>query len=84
MNGVENEYRVALSSEKSLEKSMDQARSSFQQSNRKEFEYRELEQEAKTRREIYNTFLTRFNESSATGDLTSANARISDPAVAPI
>lgn len=84
LNGVENEYRVALSSEKSLEKSMEQVRSSFQSSNRKEYEFRELEQEATTRREIYNTFLTRFNETSATGDLTSANARISDPAVAPI
>lgn len=84
LNGVEHEYKVALSSERSLEKTMDQARTSFQSLNRKEYELRELEQEAKTRREIYNTFLTRFNETSATGDLTTANARISDPAVAPL
>lgn len=84
LNGVENEYRVALASERSLEESMDQARTSFQSLNRKEYELRELEQEANTRREIYNTFLTRFNETSATGDLTTANARVSDPAVSPI
>ncbi len=84
LRGVENEYQVALSNEQSLERSMERTSSNFQNLRRKEFEYRELEQEANTRREIYNTFLTRFNETSATGDLTSANARIADPAVAPI
>lgn len=84
INGVENDYKVALSSERSLEQTMVQARDSFQSLNRKEYELRELEQEADTRREIYNTFLTRFNETSATGDLTTANARVSDPAIAPI
>lgn len=84
INGVANDYRVALASERSLEQSMERARASFQDLNRTDYQLRELEQEAQTRREIYNTFLTRLNETSATGDLTSANARVSDPAVAPL
>ena len=84
INGVQNDYRVALASERSLEQSMQQARSSFQDLSRMDYQLRELEQEAETRREIYDTFFTRFNETSATGDLTTANARISDPAVAPL
>lgn len=84
INGVQNDYRVALASERSLEQSMQQARSSFQDLNRMDYQLRELEQNVQTRREIYNTFFTRFNETTATGDLTTANARLSDPADVPL
>jgi len=43
-----------------------------------------LQQEVDVNRQLYDTFFTRLNETAATGDLESANARISDPAVAPL
>ena len=81
INGLENDLKVARASERSLESSLDSARADFQNLNRKESRFRELEQEVETRRNLYNTFLTRFNETNATADLTTTNARITDPAV---
>ncbi|WP_415883612.1 GumC family protein [Neptuniibacter sp. QD34_54] len=83
VNGVENQYKAALASEKSLENSLATTKGSMQDLSRKEFKLRELQQDVDTKRALYDTFFTRFNETSATGDLRSANARIVDPAVKP-
>ena len=83
VNGIENEYRVARANERSLESSLGNTKTTLQDLNRKEYRLNELEQEAETNRKLYDTFFTRLNETAATGDLEAANARISDPAVAP-
>ncbi|WP_415893557.1 GumC family protein [Neptuniibacter sp. PT8_73] len=83
VNGIENQYKAALASEKSLENSLAATKGSMQDLSRKEFKLRELQQDVDTKRALYDTFFTRFNETSATGDLRTANARIVDPAVKP-
>ena len=83
VNGIENQYRVARANERSLESSLGSTKTALQDLNRKEYRLNELEQEAETNRKLYDTFFTRLNETAATGDLEAANARISDPAVAP-
>lgn len=84
VNGIENKYRVARSSERSLEGSLGSTKQEIQGLKRKEYQLKELEQEVETNRQLYDTFFTRLNETAATGDLETANARIADPAVAPI
>ena len=84
VNGIENKYRVARSSERSLEGSLGNTKQEIQGLKRKEYQLKELEQEVETNRALYDTFFTRLNETAATGDLESANARIADPAVAPM
>jgi len=82
--GIESDYRAALASEKSLDNALSGTKGNLQDLSRKEFKLRELEQNVETKRAIYNTFLQRINETSATGDLNTANARIVDPAVVPV
>jgi succinoglycan biosynthesis transport protein ExoP len=84
VNGIENQYRVARASETSLENSLGSTKQEMQGLKRKEYQLKELEQEVETNRQLYDTFFTRLNETAATGDLESANARIADPAVAPL
>lgn len=84
VNGIENKYRVARSSENSLEGSLGSTKQQIQGLKRKEYQLKELEQEVETNRQLYDTFFTRLNETAATGDLETANARIADPAVAPV
>lgn len=84
VNGIETTYKVALANERSLQGSLDGTKGNIQSLSRKEYRLRELQQDVDAKRAIFNTFLKRFNETSATGDLNTANARISDPAVVPI
>ena len=84
INGIKSDYSAALASEKSLEKALAKTRVGLQDLGRKEYKRKELENEAESKRAVYDTFLQRFNETNATGDLNSANARIVDPAVVPV
>ncbi|MFT7431620.1 MAG: succinoglycan biosynthesis transport protein ExoP, partial [Colwellia sp.] len=80
---IENEYQVALEAVKSLERSLADTRNNMLQLSGKEFRLRELQQDVDTKRTIYDQFYKRLSETTATGDLSTANARISDPATKP-
>jgi succinoglycan biosynthesis transport protein ExoP len=84
VNGIETSYKVALANERSLQATLDGTKGNIQDLSRKEYRLRELQQDVEAKRAIFNTFLKRFNETSATGDLNTANARVSDPAVVPV
>src|SRR5690606_22596610 len=47
------------------------------------FRLREQQREVDANRALYDTFMTRLKETSATSDLDSATARVVDPAVVP-
>ncbi len=83
VKGIENQYRVALSNERSLDASLSRTKEQMQEIKRKEYRLRQLELEALTSRKLYDTFFTRLNETAATGDLSTAIARNVDPAVPP-
>ncbi|UTW02445.1 polysaccharide biosynthesis tyrosine autokinase [Amphritea atlantica] len=83
VNGIENEYRLALSAERSLKSAVNNTKQELQSINRKDYRLKELEKEVDANRQLYDTFFTRLSETNATGDLQSANARISDPAHPP-
>jgi succinoglycan biosynthesis transport protein ExoP len=81
VDSVVKEYQAALATEKSLESQLQQSKGTIQNLNRKEIQLNALEREAATSRQLYETFLTRYGETSATRDAQQANARVVDKAV---
>ena len=78
--GIENKYQIAQDNVASLEQSLADTRSQMQSLSGKEYKLNELQQDVITKRELFEQFFTRFSETSATGDLKTANARITDKA----
>lgn len=81
--GIENNFATAKAKEASLLKSLEITKSKMRDINRTEFALGEYVRAAKGDRALYETFFKRIRETSATGDLQTANARIVDPAVVP-
>lgn len=81
--GIENNFATAKSKEASLLKSLEITKSKMRDINRTEFALGEYVRAAKGDRALYETFFKRIRETSATGDLQTANARIIDGAVIP-
>ena len=81
--GIERNYQLAVANENSLRASVESNKAQIQKISRKEFEVRELMREVEANRILYETFVTRLKETTATADLESANARVVDPAVLP-
>lgn len=81
--GIERNYQLALANERSLQSSFDVNKSEIQDISRKEFKVRELEREVESNRTLYETFMNRLKETSATSDLQTSNARVVDHAVLP-
>ena len=81
--GIERNYQLAVANESSLRASFDANKAQIQDISRKEFRLRELQREVETNRALYETFMNRLKETSATSDLESANARIVDAATEP-
>ncbi|KZZ46238.1 hypothetical protein A3759_07130 [Thalassolituus sp. HI0120] len=82
-SGIKQDYQVAKTQERSLEKALNEVKKKIQSLNRTEFELSEYTREVKANRSLYNAFFKRIRETSETGDLQTANARIVDPAVLP-
>ncbi|WP_020681869.1 GumC family protein [Marinobacterium rhizophilum] len=80
---IERAYQLAVANEDALQSSFELNKDEIQAITRKEFKLRELQREVDSNQALYNTFLNRLKETSATADLQSANARIVDRAVRP-
>lgn len=83
VNGIENEYRAARAGEQSLQSAVNQAKQDIRSISNKQYRLKELEQDTEAQRQLYETFVNRLNETNATGDLQTANARVADPAQPP-
>lgn len=81
--GIENSFATAKGKEASLLKSLEITKSKMRDINRTEFALGDYVRAVKGDRVLYETFFTRIRETSATGDLQAANARIVDSAVVP-
>lgn len=84
VRSIENDYKIAQTNERSLKNDQKNAKLTLQSINNKDHSLKALEKEAESNRKLYDTFFNRLNETNATGDLQTANARISDPAIAPL
>ena len=80
---IENSFETAKAKEASLLKSLEITKSKMRNINRTEFALGELVRSVNGDRALYETFVKRIRETSATGDLQTANARIIDSAVIP-
>lgn len=82
--GLKRNYQLAQANEDSLRASVNSSRAQIQDISRKEFKLRELQRDVDSNRSLYDTFLTRLRETTATADIGSSNARIVDEAVIPM
>jgi capsular exopolysaccharide synthesis family protein len=80
---IGREYEVAKTTEASVERALSQSKADIQSLNRKEFQLGVLEREAAQNRNLYEMFVNRLKETSATGDLQTTIARVIDPALVP-
>jgi succinoglycan biosynthesis transport protein ExoP len=83
VSSIEKNYLLAKANEESLGSSYNSYRDEIKAIAKKEFTLRELQLEVDTNRSLYNTFIGRLKETSATTDMETANARIVDPAAVP-
>lgn len=81
--GVENELNSTKQQEQTLIKELEDKKSEFQNFTKKRARYQALNEELASNRKLYNLFLTRQKETSATQGLTTAVARFVDYAIAP-
>ena len=81
--GIERNYQLALANENSLRSSFNQNKEQIQDISGKEFQIRELTRDVESNRALYETFMTRLQETTATQDLNTTNARIVDQATPP-
>jgi len=81
--GIRKRYEAAKSEEAAIVAALNRAGQQYQQVGRKEAKLESLQRAVETNRQLYDLFFKRLSETSATGDLASARARIVEPAVVP-
>jgi capsular exopolysaccharide synthesis family protein len=81
---IEREYEAAKAAERAIEGQIARARGAVQEIGRKSIELEALEREAAGDKQLYQTFLSRVKETSATADFQSPVGRLVDPAIEPV
>src|SRR3989440_2571206 len=81
--GIRKRYEAAKSEEAAIVAALSRAGQQYQQVGRKESKLESLQRAVDTNRQVYDLFLKRLSETSATGDLATARARIVEPAMVP-
>jgi succinoglycan biosynthesis transport protein ExoP len=67
VNGLENRYQLARSSESSKQKILSRTRGEMQNLNSKQYRLGLLEREVEADRQMYNLFFNRTKETTETG-----------------
>jgi capsular exopolysaccharide synthesis family protein len=83
VGGLTKDLDQARANESAVERALAQSKSDIQGLNRKEFQLGILEREVQQNRNLYDMFVNRLKETSATGDLQTTIARVVDPATLP-
>lgn len=81
--GIRKRYEAARSEEAAIVAALNRAGQQYQQVGRKESKLESLQRAVDTNRQVYDLFFKRLSETSATGDLSTAQARIVEPAIVP-
>lgn len=82
--GIEKELQSARFQELTIEKELTNKKEEYQTLSVNKTRYDSLKREVDTNSQLYNLFLTRQKETSATSDFQSANARFTDKAMVPL
>src|SRR5262249_15725967 len=80
---AENEYRVAVSREGSINKSLEEMKGTTSELSQAEIKLRDLERDAAANRSLYESFLARFKETSQQETLQTPDTRIVERASPP-
>lgn len=83
-NSIENEYKVALAKERSLQEAVEQQKKEVQSLNQKSIQYGALEREVENNQHICNLLLARAKETGLAEGLQAGNIRIIDKAETPL
>ena len=83
VESIRKRYEAAKSEETAVEAALNRARLQYQQTGRKESKLETLQRAVDTNRQLYDLFFKRLSETSATGDLAAARARIVEHAMVP-
>ncbi len=83
VDSLKKEYEVARAKEGHLSGAMSRTKRDVGEINRKESKLISLERDVEANKNIYETFLDRYKETSAVSELQPLNARVVDPAVIP-
>jgi succinoglycan biosynthesis transport protein ExoP len=83
MTAVQNEYRVAQSREASIEQSLTDLKSSSNVTDTAEIKLRELEREAAANKALFESFLSKFKETSQEEKLATTNSKVIERAATP-
>ena len=83
LTSTENELRVASSREKSISASLAEVKGTASQGDQAEILLRELEREAAANKALFESFLSRFKQTSEQEKLNTNNSRVIERASAP-
>jgi capsular exopolysaccharide synthesis family protein len=83
VDGIEQDLEVARGNEAAVKRAIEETNSRIQSMNRKEFQLGVLERDLAQNRNLYDMFVQRLKETSATGDMKSTIARVVDKADVP-
>ncbi|UCD70827.1 MAG: polysaccharide biosynthesis tyrosine autokinase [Syntrophobacterales bacterium] len=83
VNSLMTEYKVAQSKETTLTEALENQKKEALELNRKAIEYKILERDAESNRQMYNVLITKMKEVDLSSDLKGTNIRIIDPAQVP-
>lgn len=80
----QNEYREALMRERQLTDKVAAMTAELDRQNRANIQYANLQREADTNRELYNSLLQRYKEIGVAGSVGISNIAIVEPAIVPV
>ena len=83
VESVKKQYSLAQAEEAHVSSALDSTKHDLTEINKKSHELKTLEYDVNSNRQLYDMFLTRFKETTATDNLKATNARIVDHAVVP-
>ncbi len=81
---IGKQYEAAQQTEAALEESLADSRGAISELSRRQVGLEVLEREVATARQVYQSFLARARETSATADFNHPVARVVDPAIPPV
>ncbi len=84
VSGIQRDYQLQQQRVATIQSKLSAGKENIQSLGDKTFELKSLERELATNQEIYDTFFNRISEARSADGLETANARVSDFAVAPI
>jgi len=80
VNSLRNEYKLSLAKEEQLRKQLDELRLRLSEINKKAIQYRLLQRQAESSRQMFDMLVKRLKETSLVEDIKTSNIRIIDKA----